>query len=93
MDTAIRAQELSKAVFNAQHRIGVAQAVVNADRILTYEEVAQQSGTSRSVAHKELQLLVRIGAVNRVELPRSVGYQTTKDSPFWPFLQHLSSIA
>lgn len=79
---------LSKLLFNAQHRIAVAHVMARSDAVMGYEEVAERSGTSRSVAHKELRILVEIGAVNRLEVGRLVGYQRA-DSPFWPFLEDL----
>jgi response regulator of citrate/malate metabolism len=82
-------RELSKLLFNAQHRLAVARLFAPPTEVtLTYEEVAQQAATSRSVAHKELGVLVRIGALQRVDIGRTVHYQRV-DTPFWPFLTHL----
>lgn len=85
IELAGHTRELSKVLFNAQHRLTIAALFTTADApVLGYEEVAERAGVSRSVAHKELALLVRIGALQRVEVGRSVSYQRT-DSPFWPF--------
>ena len=89
METATGARELSKLLFNAQHRLAVAAVFTPpTSEALTYGEVAKKSSVSLSVAHKELAVLVRIEAVQRVEAGRQVRYQRV-DSPFWPFLEHL----
>ena len=81
--------QLSKVLFNAQHRLTVAAVFASpAKNALRYEEVAEKSGVSRSVAHKELQVLVRIGAVQRVETGRVVHYLAT-ESAFWNFVREL----
>lgn len=83
-------RDLSKLVFNAQHRIAVALAVARSDAIVSYDEVAVASGASPSVVHKELALLVRIGAVGRVEAGRVVGFHRL-ESGFWAFVEELAA--
>ena len=78
------AQDLSKALFNARHRLSVAAVFDELNAVLGYEEVAERARVSRSVAHKELAVLVRIGALSRIEVGRSVNYQRTP-SGFWAF--------
>ncbi len=88
-----QAQTLSKLLFNAQHRLTIAAVFARPDEgPLTYEEVATKASVSRSVAHKELTVLVRIEALQRVEAGRRVHYQRL-DSPFWPFVDHLVGLA
>jgi hypothetical protein len=87
--SAASSRELSKLFFNAQHRIAVAAVFAPPKEVmLGYEEVASVAGVSRSVAHKELAVLVRIGAIARLEVGRAVGYQRL-DGPFWPFVTDL----
>ena len=89
MKTAMDAQGLSKYLFNAQHRLSVAAVFAPpAKDVLTYSEVAKKSSVSTSVAHKELAVLVQIGALQRIEVGRQVHYQRV-DCPFWPFLEYL----
>ncbi len=90
---AAHTRELSKVLFNAQHRLAVA-AVFSppVDLVLGYEEVAVHAGVSRSVAHKELAVLVRVGAVRRIEVGRSVHYQRAESS-FWAFVRELVDVA
>ena len=84
-------RELSKLLFNAQHRLAVASVFAgDSDAALTYEQVADRCGVSRSVVHKDLQVLVHIDAVQRVELGRSVHYLRAP-SAFWLFLEDLLS--
>lgn len=86
---ASTARELSKLLFNAQHRMAVAAVFAPpCDDVLDLEEVAERCGVSRSGVHKELRVLVTIGAVHRFEAGRVVQYQRA-ESPFWPFLAHL----
>jgi predicted transcriptional regulator len=82
-------QVLSKLLFNAQHRIAVAQVFLVADEVLGHEDVAARAGVGRSVAHKELAVLVRIGAVTRLEASRQVFYERAA-SPFWAFISDLA---
>ena len=89
MKTATDAQGLSKYLFNAQHRLSVAAVFAPPmNDALTHSEVAKKSSVSTSVAHKELAVLVRIEALQRVEAGRQVHYQRI-DCPFWPLLVHL----
>ncbi len=89
MKTATDTLALSKYLFNAQHRLSVAGVFAPPmNDALTYSEVAKKSAVSASVAHKELAVLVRIGALQRVEVGRQVHYQRI-ESPFWPFLEQL----
>ena len=89
--TASRTQETSKALFNAQHRLAVAAVFVAPDAAVRgYEDVASEAGVSRSVAHKELAVLVMVGAVLRIEIGRTVHYQRA-ESAFWPFVRELLS--
>ncbi len=86
-------QTLSKLLFNARHRLAVAAVFARPDQgPLTYEEVAVKAAVSRSVAHKELRVLVRIEALQRVDVGRSVHYQRV-DSPVWPFVEHVITLA
>jgi len=82
------AQDLSKAVFNAQHRLAIAAVFDELNAVFSYEEVAERAAVSRSVAHKELSVLVRIGALARIEVGRSVNYQRSP-SAFWAFASEL----
>ena len=89
MKTATDTQGLSKHLFNAQHRLSVATVFAPpANDALTYLEVAKKTSVSPSVAHKELAVLVQIGAIQRIEAGRQVHYQRV-DCPFWPFVEHL----
>lgn len=90
--TAAHSRELSKLFFNAQHRLAVAAVFAPPnDQVLGYEEVAALAEVSRSVAHKELVVLVRVGAIRRIEIGRSVHYRRAESS-FWAFLQELRSM-
>lgn len=73
---------LSKLLFNAQHRLAVAKVFAGADQPLRYDDVVTSAGVSRSVVHKELQVLTKIGALQRVEVERAVYFQRTR-SAFW----------
>lgn len=89
LTSAAHTRGLSKTLFNAQHRLAVAAVFAPPDdRVLGYEEVAAAAGVSRSVAHKELAVLVKIGAITRIEVGRSVSYQRA-DTSFWPFVVDL----
>ncbi len=90
MKAATDSQVLSKVLFNAQHRMAVAMVFAATDEMLGHEDVASRASVSRSVAHKELGVLVRIGAVGRLEVGRQVLYERSS-SPFWPFLDDLAS--
>ena len=80
---------LSKLVFNAQHRLAVADVFIeDATALLQYEEVAERARVGRSVAHKELSVFVTIGAVNRLTPGRFVYYQRA-ESEFWSFCADL----
>lgn len=89
VETATDTQALSKLLFNAQHRMTVAAVFAGTDEVLGHEEVASRASVSRSVAHKELGVLVRIGALDRLAALRQVGYQRAA-SPFWAFLEDLA---
>jgi predicted nucleotidyltransferase len=91
VQAAERWRLLSKLLFNAQHRIGVAAVFEDDSLLVSYEEVAQRAGVSRSVVHKELGVLVRIRAVSRVDVGRSVLYQRAESS-FWAFLDELRGL-
>lgn len=82
-------QVLSKLLFNAQHRIAVAQVFLATDEVLVHDDVAARAGVSRSVAHKELAVLVRIGGLMRLEASRQVFYERA-ESPFWAFISDLA---
>ena len=75
---------LSKVLFNAQHRLAVSAVFLVGPKLLGYEEVASRAGVSRSVAHKELGVLVHVGALGRLEAGRVVLYQRL-ESAYWPF--------
>lgn len=85
-------QVLSKLLFNAQHRIGVAHVFLATDEVLVHDDVSSRSGVGRSVVHKELAILVRIGALRRMEVSRQVFYERA-DSPFWAFISDLADRA
>jgi hypothetical protein len=88
--TVTDTQALSKLLFNAQHRVAVALVFAASDEVLGHEEVADRAKISRSVAHKELGVLVRIGALDRLEATRQVSYQRAA-SPFWAFVADLAA--
>ncbi len=82
---------LSKLLFNAQHRLAVAAAFAETDQPLRYDELVARTRVSRSVVHKEVQVLTAIGAVQRIELERAVYFQRT-ESAFWAFCAELSAV-
>ncbi len=79
---------LSKLLFNAQHRLAVAAAFASSDEPLRYEDVVASTGASRSVVHKEVQVLTAIGAVQRVEVERAVYFQRAP-STYWVLCDEL----
>lgn len=81
----------SKLLFNSQHRLAVAGVFLEAGAdALRYEEVAGRAGISRSLAHKELGVLVAVGALHRLEVERSVYYQRVA-SAFWLLCEELGA--
>ena len=84
-------EALSKALFNAQHRLSVAAVVRTVDGPLRREDVMAKAGVSSSVAHKELAVLAAIGAVQRVELDRSVYFQRI-ESAYWALSEELDAL-
>jgi DNA-binding transcriptional regulator GbsR (MarR family) len=84
------ADSLSKLLFNAQHRLAVAEAFMSSDQALRYDDIATSTGVSRSVVHKEVQVLTTIGAVQRVDIERAVYFQRTP-SAFWDLCTELAA--
>lgn len=86
-------EELSKVVFNAQHRLSVARVFLDSEAgAMRCDDVAKRASVSQSVTHKELQVLVRIRAVQRLETSRAVFFLRT-ESEFWAFCRELSASA
>lgn len=81
---------LSKLLFNAQHRLAVAAAFMSSNKALRYDDIATSAGVSRSVVHKEVRVLTTIGAVQRVDVERAVYFQRTP-SAFWDLCSELAS--
>lgn len=80
---------VSKLLFNAGHRLAVAEVFLEADPVsLRCDEVATAANVSLSVAHKELQVLTAIGAIQRVQIDRAVYFQRL-ESAFWNFCAEL----
>lgn len=75
-------ESLSKLLFNAQHRLAIASAFASSGEPLRYDDIVTRTGVSRSVVHKEVQVLTAIGAVQRVDVERAVYFQRTK-SAYW----------
>lgn len=81
---------LSKLLFNAQHRLAVASVFVASEHPLRYDDLVVSTGASWSVVHKEVGVLTRIGAVQRVEVERALYFQRAP-SAFWALCDELIS--
>lgn len=84
-------EAFSKLLFNAQHRLAVAAVLRASPGPVRRDEVAASAQVSPSVAHKELMVLVSIGAVQRVEVERSVYFQRSS-SAFWTLCAEIDSL-
>ena len=74
--------QLSKRVFNAEHRLTIVGALMAQDGLLTTSAVASASEVAYSTAHEELNLLADLGLLQRVVPERQVLFQRIP-SPFW----------
>jgi hypothetical protein len=84
---------LSLAVFTSRNFLAVCLPFrASETEIFDLKQVEEMSGLSGSSVLKELRVLVRIGAIARIEAARSVGYQKV-DGVFWHWYEELISIA
>lgn len=82
-------QALSKRVFNALHRLTIVASMWSTRDIAhDVEALAGSTGVSRTTVHTELQVLVEVGAVQRMEAVGRVYYKVI-DGPFWSWSVNL----
>lgn len=80
--------ELSKRVFNSEHRLRFTEYLSASTTLLTINETALATGIAPSTVHSELHLLADIGALQRIQVGRSVSFQKV-DGPFWAWCEEL----
>ncbi|MCU1494513.1 MAG: hypothetical protein JWO62_2277 [Acidimicrobiaceae bacterium] len=81
-------QALSKRVFNSEHRLTVASALLQANGLVSQEDVQKATGVPNSSCFNELALLVELGVAQKVPAGRSFSYQPI-EGPFWEWLRQL----
>jgi len=81
-------QQLSKRLYNSEHRLTIVQALLDQNGFVAAADLAQQLGIARSTVHTELYLLDEIGALQRVQPDRTVLFQKI-DGLFWAWNEEL----
>ncbi len=88
-----RLAEYSKRVFNRRHHLSIALAFTDSrDGVLSADEVVAKTTSSPATVHHELQVLVMMAALQRVQIERRVYYQRV-DGPYWDWVVDLAVLA
>jgi hypothetical protein len=85
-------QRWSKEALGHEHRLAVALVLSISNDILDLDEIIKRSGASRTAAFNDLEFLVKIGAIQKMQQQRN-NYQKLPRHPFWAFLTALMSVA
>jgi DNA-binding IclR family transcriptional regulator len=81
---------MSNVLFRAKHLLPIALVFRSTgDEILELEKVIQRSKAPSTTVHRDLQKLVRVGALERVRQGRDVGYRRVKTGAFWVLFEEL----
>jgi hypothetical protein len=83
-------QELSKRVFNTEHRLTIARALLNHPKLAAATEIAVAARVSGASVHEELHRLADLGVVQRVPEAQRVLFQPIP-GPFWEWCRELLS--
>jgi hypothetical protein len=82
-------QQLSKTVFNAEHRLTLVTALQAADQLVTTAVIAEATHVAYSTVHDELNLLAELGVLQRICPERQVLFQPLS-GPFWEWCTELT---
>lgn len=85
-------QELSKRVFNSEHRLDLVEVLERLSGLFTVKEMADAAELPVSTVHNELHLMAEVGALQRVPVGRGVSFQII-DGPYWRWCSQLRSLA
>ena len=75
-------ENLSKRVFNSEHRLTIAMALEDTEGFTTTAAVMKSTGIAYSTVHDELNLMAELGVLQRVIPERQVLFQRLS-GPFW----------